>query len=425
MPLREFESVLEIKDPLHGYIPLSAIEKSLIDLRAAQRLRQIRSPAGANLVFLGADTSLMGKMLGFLHVTHILMDDLEADPDDIQRARLTTLFLSLASGPWANITREYLSVRGLSRLKLAELIAKKSPAGDVLQDSGYSRDEIVTTLKRGVSVKGVRFNLENAPINPELVDNLERDSYFTGVEYAQLEFRRLFQATRVAKNKIAVERGSLFTFESYLSAGANMFEAVYYHKTVRAAELMLLRTLDEAGSELMQFPRNDLDEFLTLDDMTFMDQLLNCEDDASDEMRRAHREYTDYHNRYLIKMAAQRAISDDSFLTSITSADGLYKVEEEIAEAAGIDPSNVYVDYPNRESVSFYPGKLSLDDLVFFERGSQGYEFWPVEDISLLARSFARQLKLIRVYTTRGYRAKVRKCAERLLESVDAPGSPT
>ena len=142
----------------------------------------------------------------------------------------------------------------VARLKLAELIVKKSPAGDVLQDSRFTRDEIVNSLKRGVTVKGVRFNLENAPINPELVDNLERDSYFTGVEYAQLEFRRLFQATRVAKNKIAVERGSLFTFESYLSAGANMFDAVYYHKTVRAAELMLLRTLDEAGSQLMQFP---------------------------------------------------------------------------------------------------------------------------------------------------------------------------
>ncbi len=423
MPVREFDFVAEIKDPLHGYISLSSVEKSIIDLRAAQRLRQIRSPAGTYLVFPGADTSLMGKMLGFIYVTNILMEDLEAEPSDIQVARLAALFLSLTFGPWANITKEYLAVRGLSRLSLAQLIVKKSKAGELLQDSGYSRDEIINALKRGVPVKGVRFNLESAPINPELVDNLERDSYFTGVEYAQLEFRRLFQATRVAKNKIAVERGSLFTFESYLSAGANMFDAVYYHKAVRAAELMLLRTMDEAGSRLMEFPRNNLEQFLTLDDISFMDQLLHCEDDECDEIKRASRIYSDYHNRYLIKMAAARAISDVAFLDSISSSDGLFKVESEIAEDAGIDPSNVFVDYPDRLSVSFYPGMLSLEDLVFFERGSRGYEFWPVEDISLLARSFERQMKLVRVYTSRGYRAKVRKSAERLLESVDTPGS--
>jgi HD superfamily phosphohydrolase len=303
------------------------------------------------------------------------------------------------------------------------LIIKKSQAGEKLDECGYSRDEIVSAIKRGVPVKGVRFDLETAPINPELVDRLERDSYFSGVEYAQLEFRRLFQSTRVAKNKIAIERGAIFIFESYLSAGANMFDAVYYHKTVRAAELMLLRILDEAGAELAPSPRDDIDAYLNLDDISFMDQLLHPPDDASEGMQTASRLFEDFSARYLIKMASERAISDVAFLESISTPDGLFNVEKEIADNAGIDPSNVYVDYPDRCSVSFYPGKFDIEDLVFFERGSKGYEFWPVEDVSLLARSFERRIKLVRVYTTRGYRSKVKKAADALLESVDAPGS--
>ncbi|MFW9846437.1 MAG: hypothetical protein ACFFD6_06805, partial [Candidatus Thorarchaeota archaeon] len=283
--------------------------------------------------------------------------------------------------------------------------------------------DIVNSIKRGITLKGIRFDLETMPINPELVDFLERDSYFAGVEYAQLEFRRLFLSTRVAKNKIAIERGALFTLESYLSAGANMFDAVYYHKTVRSAELMLLRILDEAGAELVPSPRDDINTYLELDDISFLDQLLNPPAEASEGMTTASNLYKNYHSRYLIKMASERAISDVAFLTSITTPDGLFKVESEIAEAAGIDASNVFVDYPDRLSVSFYPGKLPLDDLVFFERGSKGYEFWPVQDISLLARSLERKIKLIRVYTTRGYRAKVKKAADSLLESIDAPGS--
>lgn len=423
MPLTDFPKVVEIKDPLHGYVALSEVEKAIVDLRLTQRLRTIRSPAGVYMVFSGADTSLMGKLLGFMHTTHIFMDYLGGNKEEIQKARLAAMFLTLSTGPWENVINEYLAVRGLNRKQLAELIIKKSPAGEKLDDCGYSRDEIVGTIKRGVPFKGVRFDLETAPINPELVDRLERDSYFSGVEYAQLEFRRLFQSTRVAKNKIAIERGAIFTFESYLSAGANMFDAVYYHKSVRAAELMLLRILDEAGAELAPSPRDDINTYLNLDDISFMDQLLHPPEDASEGMQTASKLFEDFNARYLIKMASERAISDVAFLESISTPDGLFNVEKEIADNAGIAPSNVYVDYPDRISVSFYPAKFDIEDLVFFERGSKGYEFWPVEDVSLLARSFERKIKLVRVYTTRGYRSKVKKAADKLLESIDAPGS--
>ena len=112
-------------------------------------------------------------------------------------------------------------------------------------------------------------------------------------------------------------------------------------------------------------------------------------------------------------------LRDAAFLSKIAQPDGLYDVEKEIAEDADIDPKNVYVDYPDRLSVSFYPGKYPIDELLVFERGSRGYELWPITEHSLVARSFQRTLKPIRVYTTRGYRSKVKKVADDFLESVD------
>ena len=102
--------------------------------------------------------------------------------------------------------------------------------------------------------------------------------------------------------------------------------------------------------------------------------------------------------------------------------DGLYSVENEIAEDAEIDPKNVYVDYPDRLSVSYFPGKYPIEDLMLFERGSRGFEVWPITEHSLVARSFLRTLKPIRVYTTRGYRSKVKKVADDYLESIDTQG---
>lgn len=412
---------IEIKDPLHGYIGLTELEESILDLRMTQRLRSIRAPAGIHQVYPGADQSLMGHMIGFLHVTDILFDSLRADKEDLLKARLVSMLLTISRGAWSNVMDEYCAVRGRDRRTRAIMTLEDSPATEIIEASTFSVKELVDVVENGISVKGIDVDLLTLPINPELIDSLERDAYFAGVEYAQLEYRRLFDATRIAKNKIAVERGSVYTLESYLSAGANMYDAVYYHKTVRAAELMLLRILDEAASMLFEFPRENPKEFLSIDDLTFHDLLLHLPEDPTEEMKTAGRIFDAFKDRYLIKLASSRAIADQAFLKKLSTPDGLFEVEREIAEAAGIDPKNVYVDYPNRPSVEFYPGKYSLDDVVFFERGSRGYEFWDVADLSLIARSYKRDLRPVRVYTTRGYRSRVRKAGDELLESIDTP----
>ena len=157
--------------------------------------------------------------------------------------------------------------------------------------------------------------------------------------------------------------------------------------------------------------------------MTFDDIIRSVTPDDSEGMRTAQRIFIDFKKRNLIKLVSSRAIADIAFHDKLKSPEGLLKIENEIAEDAGIDPRNIYVDYPDRPSVYHYPGQQSLDDLVLYERGSRGYEFWPVDEISGIARSFRRKLKTIRVYTTRGYRAKVKKAAETVLESVDVSGT--
>jgi HD superfamily phosphohydrolase len=423
LPLTDFPTVIKIKDPIHGYVSLTQLEKEIIDLRLSQRLRYIQAPAGLSLVYPGAAISLMGRTLGFMHMTEVFFEYLGGDVDDVIKGRLASLLLMLTNGPWANVSEEYLSVRGNDRVKIAQIIVEESEVGELVEKHGFTKNEVVDLITKGSPVKGLRIDLIHSPINPELIDDLERDSYFAGVEYAQLEFRRLFASTRIAKNKIALERTALFTLESYLSAAANMFEAVYFHKTVRAAELMLLRVLDEVGSQLFSLPSEDSKSFLKCDDLTFLHKLLNVSSEDSEELQTAHSIFDDYSRRNLIKLASSRSISDPPFLNRLSTPDGIYALESEIAEDAGIDPKNVYIDYPDRASVTFYPGRFGFEELVLFERGSSGYEFWPAAEVSLIARSFSRILKPVRVYTTRGYRPKVKKSADRVLEGADASGS--
>jgi HD superfamily phosphohydrolase len=423
MPVTDFPSVLQIKDSIHGYIQLSEIERDIIDMRISQRLRYIKGPAGISYVYPGADISLMGRTLGFMHMARIFLEYLGGTPEEIQKGRLAALLRMLVNGPWANVMDEYQTVRGAPPLKLTKAILDSTPVGDIIEKHGFTRNEIQDVLEKGVPIKGLRLDILNCSINPELIDDLARDSYFAGVDYAQLEFHRLFDSTRIAKNKIAIERGSLFTLESYLSAAVNMFDAVYFHKTVRAAELMLLRVLDEAGSQLFSHALNETAKFFLYDDLTMLHRLLNVGSDDSEELRSASRIFTDFSKRYLIKLVSTRAISDPPFLKKLSTPDGIFAIETEIADDAGIDVKNVYVDFPDRPSVTFYPGKFDLDELALFERGSSGYEFWKVSDSSPMARSFSKLLKPVRVYTTRGYRSKLKSSADRVLESVDTPGT--
>lgn len=422
MLAKDLATAVEIKDPIHGYVGLSQVEKDILDLKISQRLRRISYPACTQLVYPGAEMTAVSRMPGKMYVTQVFFDSIGADINEIQVARLTSMLLTLAHGPWSNVMEEYLAVRGTDRKRLALLILEKSQVSDIVKDSTYSLDEIKGSVEKGVQVRGYRVNLLTTPINPHLVDSLMRDAYFAGVKYAPVEFPRLFTHSRILRDHIAVERASLFTLESYLSAGANMFEALYYHKAVRAAELVLLRILEEAGSQLIKSPVDDLASFLDCDDLTFYDKLQTAAPDASEEMSVASHLYQEYSKRYLIKMASTRAISDPEFLRKLSTVDGQFEIESEIASDAGIDPMYVYVDFPDRLSVSYYPGKYPLDDLMLFERGSRGFELWPVLEMSSVARSLSRSMKTVRVYTSRGYRAKVKKSGDSILESVDSVG---
>ncbi|MHA1653968.1 MAG: hypothetical protein ACTSYX_11785 [Candidatus Thorarchaeota archaeon] len=423
MPLIDLETVIEIKDPLRGYICLTALESSILDLRVSQRLRNIRWPSGVYKVYPGADTSLMGHMLGFVEMTHSMFDHLRVDAETVERARLTAMLLAVSRGAWGNVMEEYLHNGGADRFDIAELVIRWSAVADIIGDSTFSVDEVVSFVRRGIPTKTIRINLSEVPVNPELMDSLERDAYFAGVDYANIEYNKLYGSLAIAKNMLVISRSARYTLESYLSAGANMFEAVYYHKTVRAAELMLLRVLQLAGSELFPFPTKDPTPYLVCDDFTFHHRLLNVDKGAPEELRLAGKIFDAFRRRDLIKVASVRTLSDTRFLSRLSDPVGRAEVEREIAEDTGIDPVRVYVDFPDRPSVTFYPGRYPLDQLAMFERGSRGYEFWRVEDVSRIAQSLSSPMRTIRVYTTRGYRARVKKVADSLLESFDVSGS--
>lgn len=76
--MREHE--YEIRDPIHGMIPFSQLEKALINSRGFQRLRRIRQLSWTDYVYPGAMHTRFQHTIGVMHTASKIFDAIVADP---------------------------------------------------------------------------------------------------------------------------------------------------------------------------------------------------------------------------------------------------------------------------------------------------------------------------------------------------------
>ena len=115
--------------------------------------------------------------------------------------------------------------------------------------------------------------------------------------------------TYIRKN-LALERSALYSFESMMHSRYQMFKAVYFHKTVRAAEVMLLEALRLSDDEF-GFTTFNLDEYVKLTDEYVLSTLISSK---SSKLKRARQFAQDYQNRKLLKCVFERILTSRTSL---------------------------------------------------------------------------------------------------------------
>ncbi|MGA7043815.1 MAG: HD domain-containing protein, partial [Nitrososphaeraceae archaeon] len=263
----------EITDPVHRYISFSEVEKEVIDTGVFQRLRRIRQLAGAHLVYPSAQHSRFEHSLGTMHVAGYAGETLVAkgyldDEDKVRKLRLAALLHDIGHGPFSHLFEEVLELRhGTSHEDVGKRVISKSEISDILKKHGYNPSDICK-LSFGESKIKFLNEIIAGGLSADLMDYLSRDGLFTGVEYGKIDHHRLISSFEVVSNgHLAIDRSALYSFESMLISRYEMFKAVYFHKTVRSAEVMLLNSMALA------------DEHLNLTD-TSMNNYLNLTDEV-------------------------------------------------------------------------------------------------------------------------------------------------
>jgi hypothetical protein len=421
-----------IRDPIHGYIGINEVEKKIIDLWPVQRQRGIKQLSIASIVYPGGDHTRFSHALGAMHVAGLIADALkrsvEISDEEWQLLRLAGLLHDIGHGPFSHSFEEVLvKHRGLNHEQMGKEVVKKSELADALNDVGFSPDEVID-LTFGKEAKGKRYlhQVTASQVDADKLDFILRDSYYTGVEYGRVDISRLIQAMNVCGDDIAIDLKALYALEAFMIARYEMFLAVYYHRAVRAAEILLHKAMDYAHEIIGLTTFKDVGEFLRMDDAYATTKLRELdpskfkgEEKKSAELAKEMMDRLD--NRRLLKAAYQRNVHiRDPYVARLLSDEAVrHQKETEIAESAGVDVDHVIVDVPTLDSIPYYPREIDPMEIPMFRTTSEGKkELVQVSQYSQLINVLKGYVDVVRVYTVAEYREKVEKAAAEVFKTL-------
>lgn len=249
-----------IRDPIHGNISFSDFFIDLISTPEIQHLYNIKQLGLAHLVFPGAHHTRFEHSIGCYHMGVQTGEKLLLDKDERELIACAALLHDIGHGPFSHTLESILrDALDMDHVDLTEKLIlgkydifssdEKNILGfnsvcDVLEKQGVDQSHIVDIIRGNTFKKPYLSQLLNSTIDVDQLDYLIRDAYYTGVAYGMIDVERFLQTIMVYNNQLAVKRKGVGVIENILMARSLMYSSVYFHKTVRIAELMLSKAIE-------------------------------------------------------------------------------------------------------------------------------------------------------------------------------------
>jgi len=346
--LTQFEVV---RDPLWNNIRLDPEALAVVDTPAVQRLRYVRQLGHAFLVYPGATHSRFEHALGAYHLARRVLSQLEdagdARPDPVERVRLklAALLHDIGHYPFSHALEE-------AGLPHHEALAERQLAsGDLarrLAELGAPPERLLPLI-RGQAREPLA-GLVSGSLDVDKLDYLSRDAWMCGVPYGVIDVDRLLTSLTVAAGAdrrltLALHEKGLAALESLLFAKYQMYRNVYWHHAVRSATAMFKRLVRRAIAGGRLEPGAVA---LATDDGLIHD--LGHEDTTGLARRLRERRLA---KRVLDLAAAELPVDTPSWPSD--DPDLLEQVEDRLARDVGLEPGDLFLDFPAK------PDMLALD----------------------------------------------------------------
>lgn len=248
-----------INDPVYGFISIkSALIFDLIQHPYFQRLRYIKQLGMTHLVYPGALHTRFHHALGAMHLMHLSLEHLESKGHNITKeeaeaACVAILLHDIGHGPFSHAL-EHTLVNGVSHETISRLLM-----ADLNKEFNGALDLALKIFNNQYN-KPFLYQLISGQLDLDRLDYLNRDSFFSGVTEGMVSSDRIIKLLNIKDGNLVVEEKGIYSIEKFLIARRLMYWQVYLHKTVIAAEQLLVKILERArelalkGEELFATP---------------------------------------------------------------------------------------------------------------------------------------------------------------------------
>ena len=403
---------LEITDPIHDFIRLTETERQIIDTSVFQRLRRIKQLSGAHLTYPGAQHTRFEHSLGVMHIASMAGVSLQSKGmmtnNDLKNLRLAALLHDIGHGPFSHLFEEVLQrKKKKSHEQIGKEIILKTEIGDILTKNGFDK-KLIHNLAVGEGKLQFMNEIVSGALSADMMDYLLRDGYFTGAEHAKIDHNRITYSLDVYKKKLALDSSALVNFETMMISRFQMFKAVYFHKTVRAGEVMLLEAMTLADDEL-GLTSLTLEDYVKQTDESIMTLLLSIPETRK-ELVDAKKIAIDYQNRKLFKCVFEKTLSSN------LGTKTMQELKNRIIRKAKINTGQVFLDTSTTHSIPLTPSKKESKSIILVKNDDRKImaKQIPISKIPLVS-SMSRKMNILRLYTQQDNRKKVEITAKSIL----------
>lgn len=264
-----------INDPVYdGFLSVDdPVIISVIEHPWFQRQRRIKQLGLTYLVYPGAMHTRFSHMLGALNLMGRALEVLrqkgvEITDDECRSAKLAILLHDIGHGPFS-----HTSERVLVDISHEEITLR------MMQRINSEMDgELETAIKIFTNTYHKHFlhQLVSSQLDMDRLDYLGRDSFFTGVSEGIVGTDRIISMLNVHNDELVVDEKGIYSVEKFIISRRLMYWQVYMHKTVIAADQLMInsisraRELDPTVFHFDTYAPDFLDRFAEVDDDDIM-----------------------------------------------------------------------------------------------------------------------------------------------------------
>jgi HD superfamily phosphohydrolase len=238
------------RDPVHNIIRLKTDTKqgrllvALVDTSEFQRLRRIRQLGLAHFAYQGAEHSRFTHSLGVMHLASRVLERLSAkyslSEEEVTAVRAAALLHDIGHGAFSHVIE---SIQGFHHedFTIEAVTSSETEVGRILSEYSKELPGQIADIIKGEFRPMALAQLVSSQLDADRMDYLLRDSLMTGAKYGIFDLEWIIKSLEIDRENdlLYVSAPGMYAVEGYIQSRYYMFRQVYFHRTLRSAEVIL------------------------------------------------------------------------------------------------------------------------------------------------------------------------------------------